>query len=133
MLWADIDFTERIVRVRRASSKTGGGRQVEMHSVLKAWLAPRKKSPEEKICPANFEAKWKAVRDVAGFKGAWVQDVLRHTYASYHAKKFRDLPRLQTDMVHFDLSLLRSRYVNTSRVSRADAAAFFSAKKLFNS
>ena len=133
MLWGDIDFTERIIRIRRRSSKTGGARQVELHNVLKTWLSPRKKSPEEKICPPGFDAKWKAVRGASGFKGVWVQDVLRHTYASYHAKKFRDLPRLQTDMGHFDLSLLRSRYVNAARISRADADAFFSAKKLFNS
>ncbi|MBO7521975.1 MAG: hypothetical protein J6T16_07020, partial [Opitutales bacterium] len=81
--------------------------------------------------PPNFDIKWKAVRDASGFKGVWVQDVLRHTYASYHAKKFRDLPRLQADMWHFDLSLLRSRYLNTACISRAGADAFFRAKKLF--
>ena len=53
------------------------------------------------------------------------QDVLRHTYASYFAKRFKDLPRLQLNMGHHDLSLLRSRYINMRGISNLEATSFF--------
>ncbi|MBR6389053.1 MAG: hypothetical protein IKS15_02935, partial [Opitutales bacterium] len=69
--------------------------------------------------------KWRKIRDASGFCGSWVQDVLRHTYASYFAKHFADLPRLQLNMGHSNLALLRSRYVNLSALSSASAKSFF--------
>ncbi len=75
--------------------------------------------------PPELAARWKLIRDASGFRGVWVQDVLRHTYASYHAKLFRDLPRLQVNMGHRDISLLSSRYVNMSEIAKADAEKFF--------
>lgn len=60
-----------------------------------------------------------------GFRGHWVQDVLRHTYASYHAKRYGNLARLQLCMGHGSLLLLRSRYVNMRGISLASAAGFF--------
>ena len=133
--WRDIDLAENSITIRSQCSKTGGVRQVEICPALKNWLIHSKKqnaqfaegSPQEeqKICPENFNRKWKTIRDTSGFKGIWVQDVLRHTYASHHAKRFRDLPRLQLNMGHRDQSLLRSRYVNMSGITSTDARAFF--------
>ena len=80
---------------------------------------------EEKICPIDWQRRWRKIRDNSGFRGYWVQDVLRHTYASFHAKNYADLPRLQLNMGHRDLSLLRSRYVNMHGISRIEAKSFF--------
>ena len=52
----------------------------------------------------------------------WVPDVCRHTFATYHAAMFRNLPELQLEMGHRDTSLLRSRYMVPAR--RKDAEAF---------
>lgn len=133
--WRDIDFAENSITIRSQCSKTGGVRQVEICPALKNWLIhSRNQKPqylgeipqaEQKICPENFNRKWKTIRDTSGFKGIWVQDVLRHTYASHHAKRFRDLPRLQLNMGHRDQSLLRARYVNMSGITTAAARAFF--------
>ena len=123
--WEDIDFSEKVITVKKENSKTGGARQIEMCPVLKKWLDPLKKKSEAKICPKNWLRKWKSLRDDAGFKHIWVNDVLRHTYASYFAKRYRDLPRLQLNMGHRDLSLLRSRYVNMVGIKKSDAKAFF--------
>lgn len=133
--WRDIDLSENVITIRSQCSKTGGVRQVEICPALKNWLirSMNQNAPyfsdgvheEQKICPDNFNRKWKTIRDSSGFKGVWVQDVLRHTYASYHAKYFRDLSRLQLNMGHRDQSLLRSRYVNMSGITSADARAFF--------
>lgn len=133
LYWKDIDFSERAIVVKQKASKTGGGRQVEMQNILKAWLVRFRKGNSDKICPKNFDLKWKCIRNQSGFKGVWVQDVLRHTFASYHAKRFKNLPKLQSDMGHFDLSLLRSRYLNLTSISNAEAKMFFCPKKLFTS
>ena len=123
--WKDIDLKEGFITVRSQCSKTGGVRHVEIVPSLKQILAKYKSDDESVICPPNWRRKWKNIREESGFKGTWVQDVLRHTYASYFAKRFRDLPRLQLNMGHRDLSLLRSRYVNMRGIKKSDAKAFF--------
>ena len=122
--WNDIDLDENSIRVRSICSKTGGVRHVEICPKLKNILLERE-ARFGCLSPRNWSKKWKQIRDKSGFKGLWVQDVLRHTYASYFAKRYSDLPRLQLNMGHRDLSLLRSRYVNMSQISKSDAADFF--------
>lgn len=120
LTWHDIDLDENSITISSTNSKTGGTRQVEICPNLKRILSKQKqslKSSGEKICPLNWTQKWKNIRDYSGFKGEWVQDVLRHTYASYHAKFYQDLPRLQLNMGHCNLNLLNSRYVNMRGVS----------------
>lgn len=123
--WKDIDLEEGFITVRSQCSKTGGVRHVEIMPALKRILAKYKREDKSAICPPDWNRKWKNIREESGFKGTWVQDVLRHTYASYFAKRYRDLPRLQLNMGHRDLSLLRSRYVNMVGIKKSDAKAFF--------
>ena len=126
LTWRDIDTEEKTITVRSQCSKTGGVRQVEIPPVLNRLLiAHSSEFKEEKICPPNWQRRWRKIRDNSGFRGRWVQDVLRHTYASFHAKRYANLPRLQLNMGHSDLSLLRSRYINMHGISRADAKYFF--------
>ncbi len=124
--WSDIDLDEGFISIRSLCSKTGGVRQVEICPALKKFLKEQKIKSDSYICPPNWARRWRRIRDVSGFKGIWAQDVLRHTYASYHAKCFRDLPRLQLNMGHRDQSLLRSLYVNMGNITRSDAQKFFS-------
>ena len=49
--------------------------------------------------------------------------VCRHSFATYHAVLFRNLPELQLEMGHRDTSLLRSRYMVPAH--RRDAVAFW--------
>lgn len=123
--WRDVDLSENSITVRSVCSKTGGVRHVEICPALRALLKGCNGEPDSFICPQNWRRRWKRIRDESGFCGAWVQDVLRHTYASYHAKCFKDLPRLQLNMGHRDQALLRSRYVNMSDISLANARKFF--------
>ncbi len=126
LTWRDIDTEEKTITVRSQCSKTGGVRQVEIPPVLNRLLiAHSSEFKEGKICPTDWQRRWRKIRDNSGFRGRWVQDVLRHTYASFHAKHYADLPRLQLNMGHRDLSLLRSRYVNMLGISRAEAKCFF--------
>ncbi len=126
LTWRDIDTEEKTITVRSQCSKTGGVRQVEIPPVLNRLLVVHSRElKEEKICPTDWQRRWRKIRDNSGFRGRWIQDVLRHTYASFHAKNYADLPRLQLNMGHRDLSLLRSRYINMHGISRADAKCFF--------
>lgn len=123
--WEDIDFSEEVITVKKENSKTGGTRHIEIHPVLMEWLNPLRKKSETKICPKNWLRKWKSLREDAGFKHTWVNDVLRHTYASFYAKRYKNLLQLQLNMGHRDLSLLRSRYVNMIGIKKSDAKVFF--------
>ena len=126
LTWRDIDTEEQTITVRSQCSKTGGVRQVEIPPALNRILTPNRVEPiERKVCPPNWRRRWRRIRDTSGFRGRWIQDVLRHTYASFHAKRFSDLPRLQVNMGHRDQSLLRSRYVNMRGISRLEARGFF--------
>lgn len=82
---------------------------------------------QKKDYTPNWQNKWKQIRNAAGFAGQWIQDVLRHTYATYHVKHYKNMPLLQLNMGHRDQSLLRARYVNMQGISAAEAKAFFTA------
>ena len=125
LTWRDIDMEEKTITVRSQCSKTGGVRQVEIPPVLNRLLIPRKSENALHICPNNWQRRWRKIRDTSGFRGRWIQDILRHTYASFHAKRYADLPRLQLNMGHRDQTLLRSRYVNMRGISRVAARCFF--------
>ena len=125
LIWRDIDTEEKTITVRSQCSKTGGVRQVEIPPVLNRFLITHKSENTSHICPTDWQRRWRKIRDNSGFRGRWIQDILRHTYASFHAKRYADLPRLQLNMGHRDQSLLRSRYVNMRGISRVEARCFF--------
>ena len=125
LTWRDIDTEEKTITVRSQCSKTGGVRQVEIPPVLNRLLITHKSESSSYICPTDWQRRWRKIRDNSGFRGRWIQDVLRHTFASFHAKNYADLPRLQLNMGHRDISLLRSRYVNMQNISKTDANEFF--------
>lgn len=115
----DFDWDGMQVIIRPSVSKTGGGRTVPLrgiHGIKK----------KDRIIPQGWNRKWKALRRAAGYRGnKWVPDVCRHTFASYHAAFFRNLPELQLEMGHRDASLLMTRYM--APALKKDAAAFWQA------
>ena len=127
LTWRDIDTEENTITVRPHCSKTGGTRQVEIPPTLRKIIIKTSSTSaeEEKICPTSWEYHWRKIRNSSGFGGHWAQDVLRHTYASFHAKHYANLPRLQLNMGHRDLALLRSRYINMRGISKQEARKFF--------
>ena len=111
----DVCWNERMVLIRPQKSKTGGGRAVPLR------LLPGLRR-QDCIVPRNWQSRWRALRRRAGF-ARWRPDVCRHTFASYHAAYFRNLPELQLEMGHRDLNLLRSRYMMPA--SRKAAQVYF--------
>ena len=111
----DVCWEERQVIIRPQKSKTGGGRVVPLRAL------PGMRRQDCRV-PRNWQNRWQAFRRAAGF-AHWVPDVCRHTFASYHAAHFRNLPELQLEMGHHDLNLLRTRYMMPTH--RRAAAQFW--------
>lgn len=107
----DIQLHEKRVLIHPRTSKTGGGRVVPIRK------AERLKGARIRI-PRNWQNRWLALRRAAGF-AHWVPDICRHSFASYHAAHFKDLPLLQLEMGHSSPTLLRSRYLNLPRTRHA--------------
>lgn len=135
LTWDMIDLEDNVINLPSRHTKTGGARQVSIRPVLKRWLQETSllqvecpPQPGQPICPKNWKAKWRHVRHQAGWgieARPWIQDVLRHTFASYHIKHFRDLSELQLEMGHSRPDLLQTRYLNLSGLSAQVASIFW--------
>lgn len=125
--WFDIDPAERLVYVESFNSKTGGARAVPLRGGARA-LLKQMRAPDQLIAPSNWERLWHLVRLRAGFR-TWQNDVLRHTFASMHLKRYHNLPLLQEEMGHRNALLLQTRYLNLRHLRKADAESFFKADK----
>lgn len=115
LTWEDVSFEDGVITVRAAASKTGGARHVTICEALLAWLSlVPEKERKDAIIPGYWRSRWEAVRNRAGWgkKKPWPKDVLRHTFASYHAKTYADFGKLQMEMGHRSAELLRNRYTN---------------------
>lgn len=123
--WSDLDFEEKVVSLRARHSKTGGCRHIPLRPVLSAWLRAAGGQGEGRICPPDWQRRWKRLRAAAGLV-PWQQDVLRHTFASYHAKKFHDFAALQSEMGHRSAALLRTRYLSMRGLTAESARLFWS-------
>ncbi len=130
----DADLNEGVVCIAPAHSKTGGARHVTIFPpLMRLFLAPNALPPrdEDRLVPADWTRKWRRIRRACGWgknsaeKNPWRQNVLRHTFASYYLKRFRDITKLQLEMGHCSPKLLFARYVNLRGITRADALAFF--------
>lgn len=112
----DVRLSEQELIIRPGVSKTGGGRVVPLRKKLPAgaWLIP-----------GCWEQRWRALRRAAGFEH-WQADACRHSFASYHAAYYRNLPALQCEMGHSNLRLLHTCYI--SPVSKRAARQFWHAR-----
>lgn len=136
LCWGDIDLEENVVRISPYNSKTGGARHVTIQKPLRLLLLERKSEIHSKalarelIIPKNFDKRWLNVRRAAGWNTdgpTWQQDVLRHTFASYHAKFFKNFHLLQQEMGHANSNLLRTRYLSMTGITGESAKKFWSA------
>ncbi len=115
LTWADVDLEGKRVLIAPQHSKTGGARPVTL--LLPALHLLRAGGPHpapQRICPPQWLRHWRAVRQQAGWNRPtrpWPQDICRHSFASYHAAKYRNLHELQLQMGHRSTDLLRTRYL----------------------
>lgn len=124
--WGDIRISDKTILVEAQNAKTATKRQVRMRQVLRAWLlrtAPYRPAGAP-VVPRGWEKRWRTLRRAAGFN-EWKPDILRHTFASYHLKYFRDLTGLQVDMGHSSVQLLRTRYLGMDNITERNAEEFW--------
>lgn len=129
LTWKHINLKSGLVSLAPTHTKTGGSRHVSILPVLGSILSRMSSagSPARSVCPPNWEKKWREVRRRSGIlkKSGWVQDVLRHTYASYHLAHFCNQNLLQKEMGHSSPSLLLARYLNMEGITSATGAMFW--------
>lgn len=114
--WQQIDLKERVIMLPPQHSKTGGARCVTIHApLLQILQGNAHRETNERICPVGWRHHWAVLRRQAGWclpTNPWIQDILRHTFASYHLRHFRNVQELQVEMGHSNPTLLRTRYLN---------------------
>ena len=115
----DFFWDENVVIIRPQKSKTGGGRVVPLRGI-------KHLAEKERVIPSQWQKRWKALRHAAGFRH-WIPDVCRHTFASYHASYYNNLPKLQLEMGHSNCNLLLTRYM--SPVHKKEAKQFWELMK----
>ncbi len=129
LTWSHINLQANIINVMPDHSKTGVYRQVSVLPVLRALLVQQHAlhPGHAPICPPAWETKWREVRRQSGLlnQSPWVQDILRHTYASYHLAHFRDRKLLQEEMGHRSDALLNRCYINLQNITPSTARQFW--------
>lgn len=127
--WEDISFEDSIVSIRQHASKTGRARHITMPPAMRAWLETcENRNRTGPICPRGWIYRWAGIRHRAGwnsYTNPWPEDSLRHTYASYHAKTYKNFPLLQMEMGHSSSRLLWARYLNMEGVTSQMAEEFW--------
>ncbi|MDO4955315.1 MAG: hypothetical protein Q4E43_09290, partial [Akkermansia sp.] len=114
----DIDWQNQRVVVRPTTSKTGGGRVVPLRKA---------DAISVRTIPHCWKERWHALRSKAGWNQShpWQPDICRHTFATYHAARFKNFAELQMEMGHRDSSLLRTRYVYAGKTNEATSLRYF--------
>jgi integrase len=85
--WAQVHFASKSIEVLAHTSKGRETRFVPMEAALIRFLKPHAKK-QGRVVGSNFRKNWETVKRAAGYDPAdkqarWVQDILRHSYASY--------------------------------------------------
>ena len=121
--WDAIHFDYEVVTIGTGVAKTRSKRNIHMEANLREWL---ELVPEDQrkgsITPPNWKEKIKAIRHIAKF--SHLQDVLRHSFASYHLAANADLNALQEAMGHSTSEMILKHY--RAIVKKQDAVKFWS-------
>lgn len=117
--WAQVKLDEGFIEVMAKKSKSAQRRLVHVEPVLRAWLKSwRKKLPTAgPVWPADVTGRrhWRSARLAAGWGEGeglrpWPQDVLRHTFASYHFARGKNANATAAELGHASTKKLFSNY-----------------------
>ncbi len=125
--WEHVQLDERHVVLPANVTKTRRRRVVDIEPALATWMhwyTAQFGTPTGLVTPKqNLRKRLRALRLKAGFKD-WVQDVMRHTYASNWLAKHGDIDRLLMNLGHYSSKVLWEHYHKA--VLRKDAEKFWS-------
>ena len=123
--WEDIDWKDGEIYVRQPKRAAGWRpRHVDILPSLRRHLEPVAMA-SGKILPGGQRTLYilrRAMMDRLNWE-AWPNNCLRHSFKTYHAAHFQDLPRLSLQMGHSNLGM--TAYVYGTPSTRANAAAWW--------
>lgn len=113
--WRDIDLVDRTIRVTAATAKKRRERFVDMSDNLLDWLRPYHQSEGQVF----FSRR--TLREIIRESGvSWSQDIMRHTFASYHLAIHKNAALTAMQLGHAgNASVLFEHYRNLVRPSAA--------------
>lgn len=113
-------FRDGSIHVTPAHAKTRTYRIIEMAPNLRAWLQAFPVPASITLPPVK---KLRAARKAAGIL-PWPQNLLRHSFATYHLAAHRDAARTAHDLGHPNANLLYTTY--RTLATPAEGQAYFS-------
>lgn len=126
MDWQNVHLDENHILLPAEITKTGTRRVIEVEAGLARWLnwyVSENRNTVGKITPAkNLRRRLRAVREHAGIT-TWVQDVMRHTYASNLLAVNPSVDTLRANLGHRSVDVLWRHYHKA--VLRRDAEKFW--------
>ncbi len=127
MRWEQVQLEERHILLPSSVTKTATRRIIEMEKALCVWLRWYRWKQDSFRGPIvkrkNLRTRLRNLRTQAGIE-RWVQDVMRHTYASNWLANFENLDRLRGNMGHRSDEVFWNHYHRA--VLRKEAEAFWS-------
>jgi hypothetical protein len=107
--WEMLDLERKHIDLPAAITKDGERRIVDMSDNLIEWLFLCRR-PSGKILPENFRRKRWALCQAMNWKDGWPEDILRHSYGSYHLAKYRNAALTADQMGHKNVRMLYAHY-----------------------
>ena len=121
--WEDIDWGHGEIYVRQPKRVRGWRpRHVEILPALRRHLEPVAMKGN-KVLPGGMRTLFnlrRAMMDKLGWE-SWPSNCLRHSFKTYHAAHFQDLPKLSLQMGHSSLGMTAYVYGTPSTRASADA------------
>jgi integrase len=90
-------------------AKDSQRRIIDVSDNLPEWLFLCRRS-SGKILPENFRRKRWALCRAMNWKQGWPEDILRHSYGSYHLAKYRNAAFTADQMGHKNVRMLYAHY-----------------------
>ena len=108
LTWGMVDFKRKHIDLPAEITKDGDRRIVDMPDNLFEWLLVcRNKSGP--MLPVNFRRKRWALSRAMGWR-EWPDDILRHSFGSYHLAKYRNAALTAEQMGHKNARMLYAHY-----------------------
>jgi integrase len=108
LTWDMVDFKRKHIDLPAEITKAGERRIVDISDNLLEWLLPCRKESGP-LLPVNFRRKRWALCRAMRWKG-WPDDILRHSYGSYHLAKHRNAALTAEQMGHKNARMLYAHY-----------------------
>lgn len=126
MKWEHVQLDESHILLPSSVTKTGKRRVIDIESLLADWLrwVIMEHGPKSGLVtpPTNLRKRLRAIRSAAGIT-TWVQDIMRHTYASNWLATNGSVDKLRANLGHRSNDVLWRHYHKA--VLRKDAEQFW--------